>query len=133
MPSHIYVQLGQWDKLSIANKASYEASARRSDQKQLRAIEGHAFHAMFWLHYAYLMQGDFAKADEALALAERHAKSVDAGPARSGQFDSMLARHTIETARWRVVDVAPVVAQIQDAPDKRQTPASPARCSWRRR
>ena len=116
MPSHIYVQLGQWDKLSVANTASYEASARRSEQKQLRAIEGQAFHAMFWLHYAYLMQGNFAKADEALALAERHAKNLDAGP-RSGQFDAMQARHTIETARWRTVDVAPIVARIKAAPD----------------
>jgi hypothetical protein len=30
----------------------------------------------------------------------------------------MVARHTIETARWRVVDVAPIVAQIKDAPDR---------------
>ena len=118
MPSHIYVQLGQWDKLSAANERSYAASARRSQQKQLRSIEGQAFHAMFWLHYAYLMQGDFAKADEALAVAGRHAKNLDAGSNRSGQFDTMVARHTIETARWRVVDVAPVVAEIKAAPDK---------------
>jgi tetratricopeptide (TPR) repeat protein len=118
MPSHIYVQLGQWDKLSVANTASYEASARRSERKQLRAIEGHAFHAMFWLHYAYLMQGNFAKADEALATAGRHAKNADGGPNRSGQFDAMQARHTIETARWQAADVSPIVAQIKAAPDK---------------
>ena len=118
MPSHIYVQLGQWDKLSGANERSYAASARRSEQKQLRAIEGEAFHAMFWLHYAYLMQGNFAKADEALALAGRHAKNLDAGSNRSGQYDTMVARHTIETARWRVVDVAPILAEIKTAPDR---------------
>jgi tetratricopeptide (TPR) repeat protein len=118
MPSHIYVQLGQWDKLSACNERSYAASAKRSERKQLRAIEGQAFHAMFWLHYAYLMQGDFAKADEALARAGAHAKNADAGPSRSGQFDTMQARHTIETARWRVVDTAPLVAQIKAAPDK---------------
>src|SRR5437667_63628 len=56
MPSHIYVQLGQWDKLSAANERSYAASARRSEQKQLRGIEQQAFHAMFWLHYAYSMK-----------------------------------------------------------------------------
>ena len=114
MPSHIYVQLGRWDKLSVANTASYEASARRSERKHLHAIEGHAFHAMFWLHYAYLMQGNFAKADEALALAERHAKDIPAGP-RSGQFEVMQARHTIETARWRKVDVTSLVARITAA------------------
>jgi tetratricopeptide (TPR) repeat protein len=118
MPSHIYVQLGQWNKLSGANERSYAASARRSEQKHLRAIEGEAFHAMFWLHYAYLMQGNFAKADEALALAGRHAKNLDAGSNRSGQFDTMVARHTIETARWKMVDVAPVIAEIAAAPDK---------------
>lgn len=113
MPSHIYVQLGRWDKLSVANTASYEASARRSERKHLHAIEGHAFHAMFWLHYAYLMQGNFAKADEALALAERHAKDIPGG--RSGQFEVMQARHTIETARWRKVDVTPLVTRIKAA------------------
>jgi len=113
MPSHIYVQLGQWDKLSVANTASYEASARRSERKHLHGIEGHAFHAMFWLHYAYLMQGNFAKADEALRLAEHH--SGDTPGARSGQFEVMQARHTIETARWRTVDVTPIVARIKAA------------------
>lgn len=114
MPSHIYVQLGQWDKLALSNTASYEASARRSERKHLHGIEGHAFHAMFWLHYAYLMQGNFAKADEALMLAERHAKDVPAGP-RSGQFEVMQARHVIETARWRTIDVTPTVARITAA------------------
>jgi tetratricopeptide (TPR) repeat protein len=118
MPSHIYVQLGQWDRLSAANERSYAASVKRSERKQLRAIEGQAFHAMFWLHYAYLMQGDFAKADEALATAGRHAKNIDASPSRSGQFDTMVARHTIETARWRLADVAPIVAQIKAEPDR---------------
>jgi tetratricopeptide (TPR) repeat protein len=114
LPSHIYVQLGQWDKLSVANTASYEASARRSDRKHLHAIEPHAFHAMFWLHYAYLMQGNFAKADEALALGARHAKDIPPGP-RGGQFEVMQARHVIETARWRKVDVASLVARIKAA------------------
>jgi tetratricopeptide (TPR) repeat protein len=118
MPSHIYVQLGLWDKLSGANERSYAASARRSERKQLRGIEGQAFHAMFWLHYAYLMQGNFAKADEALARAERHARTADAGPNRTGQIETMRARHIIETARWQLVDVAPLIAQIKAAPDK---------------
>jgi len=113
MPSHIYVQLGLWDKLAAANERSYAASVTRSERKQLRAIEGQAFHAMFWLHYAYLMQGDYAKANDALARAERHAKNVDAAPNRSGQLEIMRARHTIETARWQVVDVAPVIARIK--------------------
>ena len=118
MPSHIYVQLGQWDKLSAANERSYAASARRSAEKQLKAIESQAFHAMFWLHYAYLMQGNFAKADESLAVAGRHAKNVDAGPRSSGQFEAMVARHTIETARWKLTDVAPILAEIKAAPDR---------------
>jgi hypothetical protein len=75
----------RWDKRSVANTASYEASARRSERKHLHAIEGHAFHAMFWLHYAYLMQGNFAKAEEALALAERHAKDIPGGRAASSR------------------------------------------------
>ena len=118
MPSHIYVQLGLWDKLSAANERSYAASLRRSEQKQLRGIEGQAFHAMFWLHYAYLMQGNFAKAEDALARAERHAKNSDAGPNRTGQVETMRARHIIETERWQVVDVAPILAQIKAAPDR---------------
>src|SRR5262245_208572 len=119
MPSHIYVQLGLWDKLSNANERSYAASARRSEQKQLRGIEGQAFHAMFWLHYAYLMQGNFAKAEDALARAERHAKNSDAaGPNRTGQFETMRARHIIETERWQLIDVAPILAQIKAAPDR---------------
>jgi tetratricopeptide (TPR) repeat protein len=118
MPSHIYVQLGLWDKLSAANERSYAASVKRTERKQLRSIEGQAYHAMFWLHYAYLMQGNYSKADEALARAERHAKNVDAGPNRSGQIEIMRARHTIETGRWQAVDVAKLLAQIKAEPDR---------------
>src|SRR5438034_565883 len=118
MPSHIYVQLGLWDKLSAANERSYAASARRSERKQLRGIEGQAFHAMFWLHYAYLMQGNFAKAEDALARAERHAQNSDAGPNRTGQVETMRARHIIETERWQLIDIAPIIAQIKAAPDR---------------
>src|SRR5262245_39101897 len=119
MPSHIYVQLGLWDKLSAANERSYAASAQRSERKQLRGIEGQAFHAMFWLHYAYLMQGNFAKAEEALMRAERHAKNSEAaGPNRTGQLETMRARHIIETERWQVIDVAPILTQIKAAPDR---------------
>ena len=118
MPSHIYVQLGLWDKLSAANERSYAASLRRSEQKQLRGIEGQAFHAMYWLHYAYLMQGNFAKAEDALARAERHAKNSDAGPNRTGQVETMRARHIIETERWKLGDVAPILDQIKASPDR---------------
>src|SRR5262245_38985059 len=119
MPSHIYVQLGLWDKLSAANERSYAASARRSERKQLRGIEGQAFHAMFWLHYAYLMQGNFAKAEEALARAERHAKNSEAaGPNRTGQVETMRARHIIETEHWQLIDVAPILARIKAEPDR---------------
>jgi tetratricopeptide (TPR) repeat protein len=118
MPSHIYVQLGMWDKLSQANTRSYEASARRSERKQLKAIEGQAFHAMYWLHYAYLMQGDFARADQALALAGTHALAADSGPSRGGYFENMQARHVIETERWQKADLEPVIRRIRAAPDR---------------
>ena len=70
MPSHIYFALGMWDDGAEMNERSYEAAKARTDARG-EPLNGHGWHALVWLHYAYLQQGRFADADdldEALVL-----------------------------------------------------------------
>ncbi len=65
MPSHIYVALGKWNEVVESNEVSYQASIDRMNRK---GLDGNArgYHSMAWLHYGYLQQQRFDKAEELL-------------------------------------------------------------------
>lgn len=62
MPSHIYVALGMWNEVVSSNIESYGASLNRMERK---GLDGNArgYHSMAWLHYGYLQQGNYDKAE----------------------------------------------------------------------
>jgi hypothetical protein len=60
MPSHIFAQLGLWDEDIKSNLASVAAS-RNATSTQM-GDEGHQYHAMEFLMYAYLQSGREAEA-----------------------------------------------------------------------
>ena len=48
MPSHIYLALGMWDEVAVMNERSYEAATAGRGM----VLNGHAWHALYWWHYA---------------------------------------------------------------------------------
>jgi tetratricopeptide (TPR) repeat protein len=60
MPSHIFARLGMWDEDIDSNQASVAAS--RNAAKTHMGDEGHQYHAMEFLMYAYLQSGRDAEA-----------------------------------------------------------------------
>jgi len=131
MPSHAFLPLGLWDEAAASDEAAYETSVDLARRNGLSSAQ-HDFHALGWLHYEYLQQGRFAKAqslaplvDRALAEEEGSRGSRGSGGARgsnpanhvheseigrgSGPLSlrseraSMRARLVVESGRWELL------------------------------
>jgi len=98
MPSHIFVQLGQWDRVAASNEASWAASVAWTERRKL-PIDKRDFHSLSWLAYAYLQQGRYEKAREVVEVARRSARESDS-PRVTGALASIEARYLIETRAW---------------------------------
>jgi tetratricopeptide (TPR) repeat protein len=89
MPSHIYFALGMWDEGAAMNVRSYEAAKARTDARA-EPLNGHGWHALTWLHYAYLQQGRIADAE---AILQRIADWAASDPMRARLRLSILRVH----------------------------------------
>jgi len=104
MPSHIFVQLGMWEKVVDSNIDAY-AAAMAGIKKYSFAEGREDFHTLSWLAYAYLMLGENDLAAEKLALA---LEAVERNPGLESVYNGYLgmrARHMIETGEWEVVEL----------------------------
>ena len=99
MPSHIFVQLGQWDRVAASNEDSWAASVAWTERRRL-PVEKRDFHSLSWLAYAYLQQGRYGKANEVLEIARRDARANGGSSRVETSLAAMEARHLIETRAW---------------------------------
>ncbi len=95
MPSHIYVQVGDWEGVVASNRAAWEASERWVERKDLSDSKKD-FHALSWLHYGLLQQGDFEAADEVLEILR------DNGGGRWNSEPVWRARRLVESEAWEM-------------------------------
>ena len=104
MPSHIFVQLGMWQRVVDSNIEAYAAAV--AGIKKYGFAEGREdFHTLSWLAYAYLMLGENEQAAEKLVLA---VEAVERNPGSKNVSDGYLGmrgRHMIETGQWEDVDL----------------------------
>jgi tetratricopeptide (TPR) repeat protein len=98
MPSHIFVQLGDWPSAAASNEAAWAASVAWVKRRGL-AIDKQDYHSLSWLAYAYLQQGRYGKAKETLAVAREAAKKNDSARIASA-VQEMEARFAVETRTW---------------------------------
>jgi tetratricopeptide (TPR) repeat protein len=102
MPSHIYVQLGMWDRVVASNVVAYKAATDVIARMHL--AEGQEdFHTLSWLQYGNLMLGKFDDAKKNLELAKA---SADRNPNNRRVQDGYLgmrARYILETAQWEKI------------------------------
>lgn len=64
MPSHIFTRLGMWQESVEANRASAEASRAYAAARHRDATEAEELHALDYMAYSYLQEGQDAKAKE---------------------------------------------------------------------
>lgn len=98
MPSHIFVQLGDWQSTASSNEASWAASVAWVKRRGL-TIDKQDFHSLSWLAYAYLQQGRYGKAREMLEIA-RQASRENSSPRIAAGLTEMESRYAIETRTW---------------------------------
>ncbi len=96
MPSHIYVALGMWKEVVSSNRASYEASLKRVEQKQLNGT-ARGYHSMAWLHYGHLQLGEY---DQATSILEEMIEYHSNGTSSKSYLIMMQNQHRIESGTW---------------------------------
>jgi len=102
MPSHIFARLGLWQDDIDSNLASIAATRKTAAMHM--GGEGHQFHAMDFLEYAYLQSGHEADAQRLMDEIKAMPSMKDA---RYGNFDPHLsalvtfpARYALELHHW---------------------------------
>ena len=98
MPSHIFVQLGDWQSSASSNEAAWAASVDWVKRRGL-PIDKEDYHSLSWLAYSYLQQGRYGKAREALETARQAARQSNS-PRVAEAVQGMEARYAIETRTW---------------------------------
>lgn len=105
MPSHIFLQLGSWQKVVNSNIDAYNAAV--AVNKKFGLAEGREdFHTLSWRAYAYLMLGQYDDAAVDLGLAKDTLKrNPDSAMVHNGYLN-ILGRHVLETAEWDDYELA---------------------------
>jgi len=102
MPSHTFTQVGAWQESIDSNLASKAAAHAYGTRTLMKGAWEEELHAMDYLVYAYLQQGQDG---EAQALVRELAAIAQSSPEKSRKsayaFDAIPARYAIERRRWR--------------------------------
>ena len=98
MPSHIYVALGKWDDVVTSNIASWNASIKRMERKELDN-SARSYHAFNWLQYGFLQRGETEAAGNLLNDMIRYTSEEPSKVAR-GYLIAMKGAQMVETNTW---------------------------------
>lgn len=125
MPSHIFKALGMWYRVIDSNIESYQASVNWQ-QRTNRPVSARDYHALDWLHEAYLITGQLKKAREIIdstkilkQYATQHDESLGMIPMILSRYEN--AQIGAETGAGLNPEVEPVnmemVKQMPNTPD----------------
>ncbi len=104
MPSHIYVQLGLWDKVVMANRRAYGSSVEWVRAKGLSDTK-RDFHALAWMEYGYLERGELSKAKECIEEIRPLAERAETTDRIKATLANMRARYMLETGDWKAYSI----------------------------
>ncbi len=110
MPSHIFARVGDWPDSIQSNLASIAATRRATEMNM--GGEGHEFHAMDFLIYAYLQSGREAEAskviDEVKTMPAMPMAGMDMQAFAMSKFPAMYA---LELHRWSEAAALQVISK----------------------
>jgi tetratricopeptide (TPR) repeat protein len=116
MPAHIFARLGLWQDDIDSNVRSIEATQKETAEHM--GGEGHQFHAMDFLVYAYLQTGREADAqkiiDEVKAMPEMHDMYGMGFDPRLFAMSAFPASYALELHRWSDAAQLAVVSGASD-------------------
>lgn len=107
MPSHIYLDLGLWNKFVYANERSWVASKNRIANDKLKPADYdiHGLHTLQWLQYGYLQQGQIAKALDCLRAMEK-IYALNPSPMVKWYLGMMRASYAVDAPNWKEVNMS---------------------------
>jgi len=115
MPSHIFARVGDWPDSIQSNLASIAATRKASEMNM--GGEGHQFHAMDFLIYAYLQSGRETEAakviDEVKTMPPMHMGGMDRDM-QAFAVSKFPAMYALELHRWSEAAVLPVISRADE-------------------
>ncbi|MDQ3200445.1 MAG: hypothetical protein M3Q46_14890, partial [Verrucomicrobiota bacterium] len=111
MPSHIFTRLGMWDESIAANLASAEASRAYAKMRHRDATEAEELHALDYLAYSYLQEGQDKKAKEIVDfVATVRGTNPDLEFSAAYGLAAIPARFALERNDWAAAAALPIPA-----------------------
>jgi tetratricopeptide (TPR) repeat protein len=101
MPSHIFTRLGLWDESIASNLAAAEKAHRHVESVLPGAASFDELHAIDYLVYAYLQQGEDEKARKLVDRVARVVKIDNANFAAAFAIGAVPARLALERKQWK--------------------------------
>src|SRR6266550_3324656 len=109
MPSHIFTRLGMWEESIAANRSSAEASRAYAAMRHRDATEVEELHALDYLAYSYLQEGQDAKAKEIVDFAATVRKTnPELEFIGAYALAAIPARYALERNAWSEAATLPV-------------------------
>jgi len=97
MPTHIFTRVGLWQESIVMNRRSAEAALKHPAGSE---ISLHYPHALDYLMYAYLQQGDDQNAMRVMEELSRPEGAYQLHIAASYSFTAIPARYVLERQQW---------------------------------
>src|SRR5437899_10023713 len=109
MPSHIFTRLGMWEESIAANRSSADASRAYAAVRHRDATEAEELHALDYMAYSYLQEGQDAKAKEIVDFAAT-VRKTNPELEFSGAYAlaAIPSRYALERNAWSDAATLPV-------------------------
>src|SRR5438874_2703593 len=109
MPSHIFTRLGMWEEAIAANRSSADASRAYAAMRHRDATEAEELHALDYMAYSYLQQGQDNKAKEIVDFAATVRKTnPELEFIAAYALAAIPARYALERNAWSEAATLPV-------------------------
>jgi tetratricopeptide (TPR) repeat protein len=109
MPSHIFTRLGMWEESIAANRSSADASRAYAAMRHRDATEAEELHALDYMAYSYLQEGQDAKAKEIVDFAATVRKTnPELEFSAAYALAAIPSRYTLERNAWSEAATLPV-------------------------
>lgn len=98
LPSHIYLAVGNWEKMVKRNEISWNATEEWVKKKK-KSLEDRDYHSLWWMQYGYLQQGKYAKA-LALITDLNYESKYSKSERMRFHLAMMRGHYLIESGKW---------------------------------
>ena len=99
MPTHIFIQHGMWDLVSVHNQSAYEAA--RALWQPGDSV-GDTVHSLDWGQYGDLQRGDYTKARTWIERLETVNRESGGASRAASSLPRLKARYIVEAEEWRL-------------------------------